>query len=117
MSTSTLFALATTIVGGLNLVYAGWSLLRSWHARRWRAVDGELLSARLRKREQLLGQAAWKLQVEYRYYVGSQTYKGAVISPDGGPAFPTEQLGLIAIGRQWRPGTPVRVRVNPRHPE
>jgi hypothetical protein len=44
-------------------------------------------------------------------------YTGVVISPDGGPTFLNEELGRLAIARQWRPGTTVRVQVNPRHPE
>ena len=121
MTASTLFGLAIVVTGCYNLIYAGRIVLRSWRARRWSSVDGQLLSADLRRRkglqEGLLAQAAWELRVEYRYSVGTDTHTGVVISPDGGPAFFTEQLGRLSIARQWRPGTTVKVQVNPRHPE
>jgi hypothetical protein len=117
MTISTLFGLAIVGTGVYNLVHAGRVLLRSWRARHWSTISGQLLSADLRRRKDLLAQAAWELRVQYQYAVGSETYTSGVISPDGGPAFFSEELGRLAIARQWRPGTTVKVQVNPRRSE
>jgi hypothetical protein len=117
LTADTLFGLLTVAAGGLNLVYGGRAVFRSWRGRRWSAVNGQLLSADLRKRKNVLAHVAWELRIKYQYTFGTQTYTGAVISPDGGPAFFKEELGRSALALQWLPGTPVKVRVNPRHPE
>jgi Protein of unknown function (DUF3592) len=117
LTAETVFGLLILLAGGLNLVYAGRVAFRSWRARRWSAVDGELLSADLKKGKNLPAHGAWRLRVAYRYSFGAKTYTGAVISPDGGPSFFNEALGRLALASQWRAGMAVKVRVNPRHPE
>jgi hypothetical protein len=113
----TLIAFATVVIGGFNLFYAGRLVWRSRRVRRWPTVDGELVSAALERRKYIAAQAAWGLRVLYQYTSGTQTYRGAKISPDWGPAFFSEELGRLAITQRWRPGTPVKVHVNPNNPE
>ena len=113
----TLLALATVVIGGFNVVYAGRIVWRSRRARRWPAVDGRLLSADLERRKRVPAPAAWGLLVLYEYTVGPATYMGAVISPEGRPAFFSEELGRLAIAQEWRPGTTVKVHVNPSDPK
>jgi Protein of unknown function (DUF3592) len=116
ITTPTLTALATVVIGGFNLVYAGRLAWRSWRARRWPTVEGQLLSADLEQRRFVPAQAAWALRVQYRYTAGAHTYTGVKISPGGGPAF-SEELGRHTIARYWRWGTAVKVHVNPKNPE
>jgi hypothetical protein len=117
MSYPLLLAIATIVIGGFNLVYAGLVVWRSWRARRWPAVDGQLLAADLEKRKRVPSPASWGLRVRYRYVVGGDSYTGGVISTDIGPAFFSEELGRLAIAQQWRPGITVKVHINPRDPE
>jgi hypothetical protein len=112
----TITALAIVLIGGFNLVYAGRLAWRSWRARRWPTVEGQLLSADLKQRRFVPAQAACTLRAEYRYTAGSATYTGIKISPEGGPAF-SEELGRHTIARYWQPGTAVKVYVNPKDPE
>jgi hypothetical protein len=112
----TLTALGTVLIGGFNLVYAGRLAWRGWHARRWPTVEGQLLSADLKQRRFVPAQGAWALRVQYRYTARADTYTGTKISPEGGPAY-NEELGRHTIARYWRPGTALKVHVNPGNPE
>jgi hypothetical protein len=113
----TFIDLGTVVIGGFNLIYAGRLLWQSWRARRWPTFEGQLLSADLERRKYVPAPATWRLRVLYQYTVGTHTYKNGKISPEWGPAFFSEELGRLAILQKWRPGTAVRVHVNPRSPQ
>jgi hypothetical protein len=104
------------VAGGLCLIYAGRLAWRSWRARQWSTVAGQILSADLKRRKHAPAHGGCALRVLYQYKLGPDTYTGGVISPEGAPRYFTEELGRLAIAQQWRPGTTVKVYVNPRNP-
>jgi len=116
--------LAVLAAGGLACGYAvvqfGWALL----ARRWPAVEGEIIDVRfVHTRTSQRGHENFRSLVSYRYHVAGQPYTNhrvrfGQLTPNSWiPARNNPAVSATDPAYRLRRGKPVRVYYNPRRPD
>lgn len=93
------------------------SLWQGWLSTRWQAMPGVITEARLARvmapRSTL---AYWEPRLRYTYVIDGTPREGERLS-FGWEKSPDREALQARLARDWRPGTAVKVWVNPEHPD
>ena len=114
--------LAALAAAGLACGYAVIQIGRALLARRWPAVEGEIVDARLvNTGTDRVGEPYVGSLVSYRYHVAGQPYSNnrvrfGQLTPNTWIPARSHQLAASTLAHQYRRGKPVRVFYNPRRP-
>ena len=96
------------------MVFAAWTLVRSWQSRHWPQAAGTIVSSKVHEYDDR-GTRMYRPEISYRYSVSGREYvsSGRIFGGDGGLNWRGPADEIVA---RYTPDANVPVRYNPAKP-